>query len=198
MKKILFTALAALLLSCSGHDTKLPDGAYNVKLGETYSESELIAALNNTTFRKFRVFHKGDTFLPGHYDTFYLSEKENSTAYLGTRSSGSAEFSFLECSWISFRIETTKEGMITHMLFGKGTTFPTYPVTSLKADHERLLSDLTKRFGPPEEHNEDSKQIHKWKDSTKEMALEFTEWKDYKNEENASMSCEISLIETDN
>ena len=195
MKRILYFLMLIGLCACSGSRTFLPNGVYNVKLGETYTESQLIAALNKDTFRRFRVYHSGEVFLQGYYDTFYVTHRENGVAYICMGRMDKVGYSFCDCDWQSIRIEADLEGMLTSFSFGKGTIMTTIPVSSIKADYDALCARLHRLYGASEDIEEDGKIRNIWKDSATSLKVEYWEYLDYKEEPCASLGCEVSLLE---
>lgn len=180
--------------ACSGNKTVLPTSAYNLKLGETYTESEMIQTLNKDTFRSFRVWHKGDSFLPGMHDTFYKSEGDSSISYLGYKSNGSTDFSFCDFTWDSFRIEADKSGKIEVLKFAKGTMETTRTVDSITKEHNALISKFHSLYGQSVDSEVDGKRFYVWNDSATSLTVEYWEFTDYKDEPNANLSCELSLL----
>lgn len=183
------------LCACSGNKTYLPNSVYNVKLGETYTESQLIDALNKDTFRRFRVWHKGDTFLPGMYDTFYVSERENCVSYSCMGRGDKVAYSFCDYDWQRFRIETDTKGKLTTFNFFKGTYMADIPIAKLKTDRDNLCARLHRLYGASEDTEEDGMIRNIWKDAATYLTVEYHEKLDDNDGPWASLICNVSLLE---
>lgn len=195
MKRLLLYLTLCCLCACTGSKSSLPNGVYNIKLGETYTESQLIAALNKDTFRNFKVWHSGDSFLPGMHDTFYKSEENGVISYSGSKNTTSADFSFLDCKWSKFNIDTDSDGKIVRITFSQGTTFSTTPLDLIQKDYNALLIKLHNLYGASEDSNVDGKQTSIWLDESTSIKVEYWEFQDYKNEPNAILTCELSACD---
>ena len=195
MKRILYFLMLIGLCACSGSKTILPNSVYNVKLGETYTESQLIDALNKDTFRRFRVWHNGDTFLPGMYDTFYVSERENCVSYSCMGRGDKVAYSFCDYDWQRFRIETDTKGKLTTFNFFKGTYMTDIPVAKLKTDRDNLCARLHRLYGASEDTEEDGMIRNIWKDAATCLTVEYHEKLDDNDGPWASLICNVSLHE---
>lgn len=193
MKKILYSLITFAVIACSGGKVNLPDSVYKVKLGETYSESQLVQALNKDTFRSFRVWHNGDTFMPGMHDTFYKTEEDDVFTYSCSKSANSADFSFLDCQWSKFSIATDLSGKIEGIGFSKGSTFSSCPVDIIMKDYNTLLAKLHDLYGDSEDSEIEGKRLSSWESNTTKMTVEYWAFKDYKNDDNAILSCNLQL-----
>ena len=195
MKRILYFLMLIGLCACSGSKTILPNSVYNVKLGETYTESQMIDALNKDTFRSFRVYHKGDSFMPGQHDTFYRTERDGIIYYTASKAYYLPEFPFLDCYWVRFTINTNTSGKLIAFSFVKGTFMENTPISNIKAEYETLCARFRRLCGTSEDTEEDGKVRNTWKDSVSSLTVEYWEYSDYNNEPCASLSCKVSLLD---